>query len=263
MGSKSIEILMALWVLLYLPVACLAELSPFQTLIWNCPSEEKATADLVLQNDWPALSQDVFNQLWAASLKQLISLKDARDAASQMRINGITIDKQSENVATEFFNRIQHDFMSGWWRTRGLMIVAWKQKIRVPEDADTIALVLSFDTCLNEDTVERLSLPTPFPAMNWIGAFGSDRAFDHVVKHWQSYDSPRHYWRQVASCLIARFPGRPGEAESFLNERLRRLNFSPPDAMLDAVRYGLVNGVRGTRVRKLSPPIFEGILEKE
>jgi len=116
---------------------------------------------------------------------------------------------------------------------------------------------------VSEETVAHLSLPSPFPAMNWVGASGPDEWVGPVLSRWSSAKQPGHYARETASYLIARFPGDAARAKAFLDKALKEMELRPPKEATDALDHYLRNGVHARKVKKPSPPVFDRVRELE
>jgi len=240
-----------------------AELSPFVQLTQDCPEREEDLAELLAKEGWPKIKQEDFNKLWKASVDHLMKTRDAFVAAAGVRHAAQSADRDHPRTTIGAEDRLNREFTSSRMLCLGLILLAWKQKLRPPEDATNMKYIMASDRWVSKETVARLSLPSPFPAMNWIGASGSDECFKLVLKRWSSSKQFRSYRRQTASCLIARFPGDAGRAKAFLDKALKEMELQPPEEVVDALDHYLVNGVPARRVKKLSPPVFDRIMELE
>jgi len=243
--------------------ASFAELSPFVQLTQDCPEKEEDLAELIAKEGWPEIEQKDFNKLWKASVDHFLKTKDACLSASFVRHAAQLADRNYPRAIIGAEDRLRREFMSNHMLCLGLILLAWKQKLRPPDDATDIEYIMAFDKWVTEETVARLSLPSPFPAMNWVGASRSDEWVGPVFRRWSSAKQPGHFARETASYLIARFPRDPGEARTFLDTVLKERDLRPPKEALEALDYYLVNGVPARRVKKLSPPIFDRIMELE
>ena len=240
-----------------------AEPSPFVQLIQDCLEEEEGLAELIAKEGWPEMEQEEFNKLWKASVNQFLKTKDAFLGASTVRHAAQLADRDYPRTTSGAEHRLYREYMSSHMLCLGLILLGGKQKLRPPDDAADIEHIMAFDRWVTEETVARLALPSPFPAMNWVGASRSDKWVGPVFRRWSSAKPPGHFARQTASYLVARFQRDPGKARTFLDAVLREEDLRPPKKALEALDYYLANGVPARKVKKLAPPVFDRIVELE